>query len=193
MTNRGPILSVASLVAAMLAQPAASQTAPNMVATRDVAVSYRSIGGDAPPGTLRMSWLAAARQLRTDVPGIGWSVADHRAGTGFMVVEEERRILPLPPQVVSRQLGPSPAATFTREGNDRVAGQGCTIWRYQEGADQGRICLTADGVMLRSQGTTGGISGGVEAVTVTYAPQDPAQFQPPEGYQRVQPRQPRTR
>lgn len=59
---------------------------PNMIPTRDVVVTYRVVGGDANT-MIEMAWLAAQAKLRADVPGLGWSVADLRAGTGLIVVE----------------------------------------------------------------------------------------------------------
>lgn len=160
-----------------------------MLPTRDVAIIYRATAeGGLPPVDVAMSWLSARRLLRTDTPGIGWSVADRGNGTGFIVMEEMRRIMDMPPAVVRHQLGPTPDARFTREGTDRVAGHACTIWRYEDPGSEGRICLTADGVMLRTRGTMSGITGGMEAIRVEYGAQDAARFQPPEGYQRVQPR-----
>jgi hypothetical protein len=38
-----------------------------------------------------------------------------------------------------------------------------------------------------------GNTGGSEAISVAFGPQDPARFDEPAGYARVQPRQPRTR
>jgi hypothetical protein len=181
-----------ALGAALLAGGAAAQTVPQLHPTRDVSVSYRGLGGAQEQAvTLTIAWLAASRTMRMDVPAMGWSVTDLRVPSGFIVIEAERRIMPLPPAALARQLGPSPAARFTREGTLRIAGQSCTQWRYEEADNDGQICLTADGVMLRSQGRMGVQSGGVEAVQVTYAAQDPARFVAPEGYQA--PRAPRER
>ena len=186
----------AVFVALLLAAPATAQQAPSMIPTRDVAITYRSIGGPGESMSFEMAWLASAASLRADVPGLGWSVADHRAGTGFIVVEAERRIMPMPPMVLHGQLGPPQGATFTRDGSDRVAGQPCTNFRYQGGGQEGRICLSAEGVMLRSLITAGGpmgITGGLEATQIRFVAQDPARFRMPEGYEVMQPRTPRQR
>lgn len=186
---------LALALSCLATSPGMAQTAPNMIPTRDVVVTYRVIGGDAPI-VLDMAWLAAQGKLRADVPGVGWSVADHRAGNGFIVMEDAKRVMDMPPRALQCQLGPPAGAQFTREGAQRIAGQACTDWRYEGGGQEGRICLTADGVMLRSQVTVGGpagATGGVEATQVRFEAQDPARFQMPEGYQRVQPRAPRER
>ena len=108
-------------------------------------------------------------------------------------MEEAKRIMDMPANVRRNQLGPSADAKFKREGADKVAGYDCTIWSYVEDKSSGRICLTADGVMLRSHGTLSGVTGGMEAKEVSYTAQSPALFEPPAGYQRAQPRSQRSR
>lgn len=184
------------LLCGALAAPAAAQQAPLLVPTRDVIVTYRGIGATTgEPVTTTMAWLAAQKTLRMDIPGVGWSVANHGATprSGFIVMEQVRRVMEMPAAVLARQLGAQADARFTREGAERIAGHACTLWHFQSQDGEGRICMTADGVMLRSAGTHQGQPAGLEAVQVTYAAQDPARFQPPEGYERVQPRQPRER
>lgn len=172
----------------LAAAPALAQDRPPMTPTRDVAVTYRMLG-DMPAGapqSLGMAWHAASGLLRTDMPGMGWMVADQRNQRGFMVMEQMRMVMDIPMQQAGQQHGPPPGATFRREGTATVAGHPCTIWFYQDGASQGRSCVTADGVMLRAEGTHQGRSGGLEATQVTYGPQDPARFQRPQGYQTMQ-------
>jgi hypothetical protein len=174
----------------LFALPAVAQDRPPVFPTRDVAVTYRMTGGSAPQGapqTMQMSWNAAAGLLRSEVPGMGWMVADQRSGRAFMVMEPMRVIMDVPLGQQGSQLpGLSPNATYRREGNATVAGLRCTIWSVQDGDSRGRACITADGVMLRAEGTNGGHSGGLEATQVTYAPQDPSRFQRPQGYQSMQ-------
>ena len=80
-----------------------------------------------------------------------------------------------------------------REGEARVAGESCTLWRLEQ-AEPGILCLTADGVPLRYQESgSGGMGGDVqhsqrrpagappmvtvfEAVRVTRRAQQPALF-----------------
>lgn len=178
------------VIAALLAAaPAAAQQAPLLVPSRDVAITYRGTGG-ADQVTITMAWLAARKMVRMEMPGVGWSVANHGTTppSGFIVMEEARRVMDMPAQVLNRQVGAPLDARFVREGSDRVAGTACTIWRYQSGADEGRLCMTADGIMLRSQGSFAGQSGGMEATQVAYGPQDPSRFEVPQGYQRAAPR-----
>jgi hypothetical protein len=173
----------------LAAAPATAQDRPQIFPTRDVAVTYRFIGERLPQGApqgMTMAWQASTQTLRSDIPGMGWMVADQKAGRAFMVMEGMRVIMDVPLGQVMGQYGPSPNATFRREGRDTVAGLACTVWSYQDGPNQGRSCVTADGVMLRAQGTHQGQSGGMEATQVSYGTQDPARFQRPAGYQAMQ-------
>lgn len=178
------------LAAAVLlgAAPAAAQERPPLTPTRDVAVTYRVTGPAAQQGApaIVVAWNAAAQLMRSEVPGMGWMVMDLRQGRGFMVMEQMRAILDIPAGQMMQLPGHSPTATFRKEGTATVAGLPCTLWRVQDGASQGRSCITADGVMLRAEGSHQGQSGGMEATSVTFTPQDAARFQRPQGYQAMQ-------
>ncbi|WP_237215319.1 DUF4412 domain-containing protein [Falsiroseomonas oryziterrae] len=177
----------------VVALPAAAQERPPLTPTRDVAVTYRVIGAGAqqiPPGapnSMTISWLAAQGLMRSDMPGgMGWMVADPRNGRAFMVMEPMRAIMDIPAAQAMAQQMNSPTATFRREGTATIAGQQCTVWVVQDGGSQGRSCVTADGVVLRAEGTHQGQTGGMEATAVQFGPQDPARFQRPAGYQTMQ-------
>lgn len=177
------------LALSLLAAPALAQDRPPLFPTRDVAVTYRFLGQGAQPGMPQsavISWLAAAQTMRMDMPGQGWMVADHRGQRAFMVMEQMRMIMDLPMQQAMQQYGPSANATFRREGSATVAGHACTLWSYQDRGNTGRACVTAEGVMLRAEGTSEGRSGGMEATNVAFGAQDPARFQRPQGYQTMQ-------
>jgi hypothetical protein len=181
-------LAALLLAAAPAFTPAVAQDRPAQITpTRDVAVTYRSIGqGSQQPGVpagMTMAWHAATQMMRTDLAGMGFAVVDQRAGRAFLVMEAQRMIMDIPAGQAMQQQGLPPNATFRREGTQTIAGHGCTVWAYQSGQDQGRACITADGVMLRAEGSRGGQSGGLEATNVAYGPQDPARFRRPEGYQ----------
>jgi hypothetical protein len=177
-----------ALATLLLASPALAQDRPPLMPTRDVAVTYRVTGAGAQQGMPPMvvSWNASRGLMRSEMPGMGWMVVDTRGGSGFMVMEPMRAIMDVPPGQVNQALTHSDKATFRREGTATVAGLACTIWAVQEGASQGRSCITAEGVMLRAEGTHQGQSGGMEATQVSFGPQDPARFQRPQGYQSMQ-------
>jgi len=170
----------------LAALPALAQDRPPLFPTRDVTVTYRTLGEAAQLPAITMSWHAAQQLMRSDMPGMGYMVMDQRNQRAFLVMEQARMIMDIPTQQAMQQAGPSPNATFRREGSATVAGHGCTIWAYQDGGNQGRACVTQDGVMLRAEGSAQGRAGGMEATQVAFGPQDPARFQRPQGYQTMQ-------
>ena len=168
----------------VLATAAAAQQPPQFIPSRDVTVTYRvpDAGGD-----IRMSWLAASQRMRMDLPqGMGWMVMGPGDADGFMVMEQQRMVMALPPgRGEGRGLMPPATARFTREGTDRVANLSCTLWRVEDRGEASRICLTDDGVALRAE-QIGQPNSRMEATAVTYGPQDPARFERPRGYQSFQ-------
>ncbi|MFT8243663.1 hypothetical protein [Roseomonas sp. BN140053] len=174
---------------AVLPTLAAAQNRPVLEPTRDVAVTYRTTGGQR-ESRIEAAYLASQRLLRMDLPRQrGWGILDRRTGKVKVVVEGMNAVVEMPASELA-EMGipaePGPNARFTREGTDRVAGLSCTNWRFEDGNRSGRACLTADGVLLRGEGRSPEGRGGVEAVQVTYAPQDPARFRVPSGSQGLQ-------
>ena len=180
-------LVVAALTAALAALPAAAQDRPIFIPTRDVAVTYRIAGAEGPAREMRMAWLIAERKMRVDMPGgLGWAVLDQASQRMLVVMDQQRMTMELPtrdgPGGFTMPTEPPVTARFARAGSATIAGLACTIWSYGDGKTKGEACLTSDGVMLRSSGAQGGQGGSVEAITVTYGPQDPSRFRAPEGY-----------
>lgn len=184
-------LPAIALIAAAL--PAAAQDRPPLHPTRDVSISYRFEGAapqgiPAPAGEMRLSWLNAEQKMRMDPPGgQGWMVTDTRSGTSFMVQDQARMVMQMPRDASMPAPGlPPPGMTFTRGGTETLLGYRCTVWTMKSPDGDGEACVTDDGVMLRSRGTVQGHTGGMVATQVTYAAQDPARFQAPQGYQSMQ-------
>jgi hypothetical protein len=176
-----------SLLLLALAGPALAQDRPQITPTRDVAVTYRVSGEGQPPGEMRMSWLAARNLMRMDMPGgQGWIVMDLTAGTAFVAMDAQRMLMDVPVSGVPGRVAPSASARFTREGNARIANTDCVNWRMEEAGQTARICLTRDGVMLRTESLGGGGNAVMEATAVGFGPQDAARFQRPAGYQSLQ-------
>jgi hypothetical protein len=176
----------AALIAAALPVAAQAQDRPQIFPSRDVAVTYR-VAGQGQQAELTMQWSAAARMMRMNMPGgVGYMVADHQNQRGFMVMEQMRTIMDVPMAQAAGMQRDFENARFTRGGTEKIAGTDCTVWRYEGPSQSGEACITADGVMLRAQGQAQGQQGGMEAVRVTFGPQNPAQFQRPQGYQTMQ-------
>jgi hypothetical protein len=93
------------------------------------------------------------------------------------------------PEGVAGMAGNPGECTYVRRGEDTVAGQACTEWEtLDHDRRKASVCITADGVLLRA--STAG-QAQVSAISVQYAPQDPAVFQIPPDYLRrsAEPRQ----
>jgi hypothetical protein len=134
-----------------------------------------------------MLWSAATRMMRMNLPGgAGFMVADHQNQRGFMVMEQMRTIMDVPMAQAAGVQRDFETARFTRGGTEKIAGNDCTVWRYQGASQSGEACITADGVMLRAQGAAQGQQGRMEAVRVVFAPQDAGLFRRPQGYQTMQ-------
>jgi hypothetical protein len=121
-----------------------------------------------------------------DMGGMGYMVVDMRNNRAFMVMEAQRMIMDVPTAQAQQMQAILENATFARGGTATVAGHRCNVWTMRSPEGQGTACITDDGVMLRSEGTISGRSGGMEATQVSLAPIDPARFQRPAGYQTMQ-------
>jgi len=181
--------SPAALLLLVAAAPAWAQDRPALTPSRDVAVTYRVTAEGQPPTEIRMSWLAARNLMRMDLPGgQGWILVDIAAGRAFMVMAAQRMITEMPGGSIPAGMTPDANARFTREGRARVANADCVNWRMEGQGEAARLCISAEGVVLRSEslGGSGPRSGGMEATAVAYAAQDPARFERPAGYQSLQ-------
>ncbi|MDJ0389613.1 hypothetical protein QMO56_15965 [Roseomonas sp. E05] len=154
---------------------------------QDVAVTYRLSGAQG--ALMRRSWLAAEARLRVEfgpVPGrAGYTILDGRGKRAFMVSDVARTVtvLPWPSEAGLQDPALRADARFLREGQERIAGAPCILWRIEPpGAPPVRACITADGVLLRSETEIEGHRLAREAIELRYGPQEPARFHPPEGY-----------
>ena len=181
---RRPMLAALFSLAAL---PAVAQDRPPICPTRDVSITYRFTGPQAQQApTMTMSWMAASQTMRMDMGAMGYMVADYRNQRGFMVMPQARMIMDVPIEQAMQQYGPTETGTYRRTGTASVAGHQCTIWSFEDRGSNGTACITAEGVMLRAQGTNQGHSGSMEATQVAFGTQDPSRFQRPQGYQSVQ-------
>jgi len=170
-----------AMMAFTLSLPALAQEAPRLFPSRDVAVTYR-VSGAGPMQEVTMAWAAAARLMRIELPGMGYTIADFAGQKGFMVMQmPQPMVMDIPMAQAAAHMRALETARFTRLGADRVAGIACTNWRHESMQGSGTGCFTDDGVMLRSQGAAQGMQGGLEALNVTYGAQDVARFQRPAG------------
>jgi hypothetical protein len=161
---------------------------PLLHPSRDVDVTYRAA---APPGgkeiEQRVRWLAASQTMRIDPPSPGLHVIiDYVARRMSVVRDATRSVVEMAaPDSVANVIGGAAATGFARRGEATVAGRACVEWQtLDHGAHPALVCITDDGVLLRA-GTTEQIR--VTAISVQYAPQDPAAFLVPADYARLMP------
>jgi hypothetical protein len=187
---RLPAIALALAVASIL--PAAAQQPPLAIPSRDVAVRYRV--PNAPATSQATRSVVAEGRIRTEGRALTQRVIhliDTRSGQVTAMLDRDRTFQDLgrvAPVMTMEHSFVRPNTRLTREGADRVAGLACTIWRVEpEGGspeDLRRACITEDGVPLRLvEGIGADAETLYEATEVSYAPQDPAQFRVPAGYQ----------
>jgi len=158
---------------------------PSLRPERDVAVTYRVLAAGAEPKEMRVAWLVGPGLTRMEPPGApGWILVETRPARATMVLDRERAFLRLPPEMAAGMaLDVPPGTEVVRAGEDRVAGQPCTLWDAGTGRRRVRFCIAADGVMLRmASASPQGGENRMEAVSVQYGPQEPSRFQVPAGY-----------
>ena len=174
----------AAVLALALAPAVSAAERPPITPQRDVDVTY--VTGAAQDGVSplvqRMRWSVASGRLRVDPPTAGlYMIVDYRAKRMAVVKPADRAVLDV--STAGPGLPGSAAGDYSRRGAGQAAGLPCTDWLTTDAAGQETLlCLTADGVMLRAS------QGGrvlLEARSVSYAPQDPAAFLPPDGYRHV--------
>ncbi|TCZ57148.1 hypothetical protein [Roseicella aquatilis] len=178
------------------AWPALAQDAPPpLKPARDVAITYRAASSPVPGLDIQLRTLVSAatgRQRQENSGLVG--ITDPRAKRRLMFSMDRQdglygRVIEQPisdDEMSLEEVARDPDFRVTRHGTETVAGLSCTVWRVREAqepeAEARELCLTADGLMLRSRAQKGGMRESIEAVSVEYAPLDPALFAPPAGW-----------
>ncbi len=172
---------------ALSALPAAAQTHPQVLPTRDVTVDYH-IGSSAPLPVqdVRIEAQAGAAHLRIEQPNSLALLVDRPARHVVMVLAAQHAALSLPwPRQVAQGFDILARARFVRQGSDTKAGLRCTNYDVTEDANHLFACITDDGVVLQADGTMRSKQGPrtyhIAATAVSYAPLDPAIFEVPPG------------
>jgi hypothetical protein len=177
-----------ALVLAALAAPALAQSPAAIWPTRDVVVTFDPPAQTGGPD-MRVAFSAGGQLARMDVGPQGFGIIDYKGRQMTMVMPEQRMfmVMTLPDDL--------PAGTdmsnhdFVRLGTRTVAGTGCTDWRVTprtgQPGQEAVVCLTDDGVMLRSE-VSGAQSFVTEAKEVRYGALDPSLFRVPDGFQKLE-------
>jgi len=169
---------------------AAQQAAPDrpaMVPTREASVLYRMSKAGVEPVEARITTKAGGSPMRLDMPDGTYMLVDQAARSMAMVVPDEQTVLELPfedgPQA---QFQLNERMRFTRKGVDTVAAVRCTNWEVTLDRARGTMCISDDGIMLRSLGQDeAGRRNSVEAISVSFAPAPASDFTPPSDFDRM--------
>lgn len=174
------------LLALAVVAPFAVQAAetPRFLPGRDAAITYRSTGSDPTvPVTLTMRWFAAGQRLRIEGGALGFVLVDREMERVELVMPQPKLVVELPPGGGITEGFILGQLRFTRAGQDSVLGRSCTLYDVTAERAHGRVCLTADGLLLRGEGQgRDGRSARIEATSVAMATQPAGLFSPPDSY-----------
>ena len=186
--GRHGVIAVAALLL-----PAIAAAQPRLVPAGDVDVLYhvegaaaQEIPGGAPDG-VRLQWDAGGQRLRAEPVGQAmYAITDLRRRVADIVFPAQSSILELPLRGGDPQaLLAGADARFTRRGAGHVLGIECTEWSVQARHMDATGCVTADGVVLRAEGSWNGQPGRAVAQSVARGPIAGAAFVPPAGFFRL--------
>lgn len=190
---RYAVLPTLALMAATAASPARAQEHPPFLPTRDAAVVYK-VAGATPDGSapleMHMYLKASGGLMRIDAPGQpGYAVMNRTDNHVFVVMEDRHAYIEMSTSDTggARLFMLDGSMQYVRKGTETILGATCTDWQVTSPDGTGVACITADGVMLRAQGTSssGESRGALEAVSLNYGPQADSLFLPPAGFTKL--------
>jgi hypothetical protein len=176
---------VAVLMIAGFAATAEASDSPRYWPNRDAAITYRSTGSDPTvPPNLIIRYFAAGQRLRIEGGPLGYLLVDRTMERIELVMPQQHLVMQMPQGggitdgfILGNHL------QFNRTGQDTVLGRACTLYDVTAERARGKVCLTADGLLLRGEGQgRDGRKASIEATAVALATQPAGLFSPPEGY-----------
>ena len=181
------------LIVAAASLPTLAVAQPRLVPGGDVNVLYRLDGAAADqipggaPGGVRLEWDAGGQRLRAEPVGQPvYAITDLRRRVADIVFAAQSSVLELPLRGGDPQtLLAGADARFTRKGTGTVLGMECTEWTIQARHVDATGCVTADGIVLRAEGTWNGQPGRATAQSVARGPIPDSAFVPPANFIRV--------
>lgn len=185
MTRRA--LAAAGLCALPLTAATAAPDRPALAPTREASVLYRVVNAGAAPVEVRVTAEAGGSPMRLDMPDHTYMLVDQAARSIAVVVPEEQVVLDVPyqdgPQTYFQL---NDRMRFTRRAPATVAAVRCTVWDVAVDKARGTMCISDDGILLRSSGTDeAGRRNLIEAVSVSFAPAPAGEFVPPPDFNRM--------
>ncbi len=184
------ILLAAPLLLAAGAPPAPVAERPPLAPQRDASVLYRLTATGTPTFEMRITVVAGGTPMRIDLPDFNYMLADRSTQRLSMVSPEQQTVLEIPwASGLQDQFVLNDRMRFTKKGTETIASIRCTSWEVAAGPQQrGQVCITDDGVMLRTLGQdVQGRRTVIEAVSVSFAKAPAEDFRVPEGFERVLP------
>ena len=158
-----------------------------MTPSREASVLYRMTRPGAPPVEARITTRAGGSPMRIDMPDGAYVLVDQSAHNVAMVVPNEQMVVGLPfeegPQA---QFQLNERMRFTRRGADTIATLRCTTWDVLLDRARGTMCITDEGILLRSTGQDeAGRRRLIEAISVSFTPAQDSDFTPPPDFERM--------
>lgn len=177
----------AAVAGACVLTLAAAPDRPALVPSREASVLYRMVSADAAPIEVRITTGAGGSPMRLDLPDRTYMLVDQAARSIELVVPDEQMVLDVP-----YQDGPqthfqlNDRMRFTRRAPSTVAAVRCTVWDVAVDNTRGTMCISDDGILLRSSGLDqAGRRNLIEAVSVSFAPAAANEFVPPADFSRM--------
>ncbi len=180
-----------AIVASIAAGSAWAQNAPVLAPMGNVTVSYELSGANKGGGAswMKVTYADHDDRVRLDLyafPGanlpFGSIIWDKPANHVLSLLPDKQSYYQLP---ATGRANPglflSDKMTYAKQGQETIAGIGCTDWSVTNGTDYtGTACVTTDGVVLRASRTKP-TAGSMQATKVTYgAPPADAFTVPPD-------------
>ena len=160
---------------------------PALAPTREASVLYRVVNAGAAPVEVRVTAEAGGSPMRLDLPDRSYMLVDKAAQRMAVVMPEQQVVLDVPfgdgPQTYFQL---NERMRFTRRAPGTVAAVRCTTWDVAVDNARGTMCISDDGILLRSAGVdAAGQHNVIEAVSVSFAPAGPNEFVPPADFSRM--------
>lgn len=170
---------------------------PPPMPARDVAIDavllMTNMTGPHPPANVHITFHAGTHRMRVAAEGKpGYMILDPTGGRTLLVSTDKRAWLeqPFVPQTHAMFILAA-NFSFAPVGNSTVAGLSCTTWDMQSTTVGGSVCVTQDGVIMRVEAAdTDGDGDDFQLKLITrhvdYAQQPPSDFEPPDGFQKIE-------
>ena len=162
---------------------------PLLAPQREVSVLYSLMASDTAPTEIRISTKNRGAIRRIDLPDRNYMLIYSAQQAMIMVTPPAGTVAELPWNPgLAEQFTLTGQMRFAKRATATVAGLRCTVWDVLLGATRGQVCVTDEGVMLRTlTEDPRGRRTAVEAVSVTFTPAPEADYLPPPDFERVQP------